>query len=160
MPFTFVIVALAALALAACWALWRRPRLRRQLSLTRLLDLADEVEDLLNRSQQRMTAMQALLQRVPSDIGAVAQASLDKDLPILEAKRDVLQHRLWIQKHGDSASQSELDTACEALDRARTRIGNQLAELDRAGAELAHATDAADTAAQREPPTLRRPPAG
>ena len=158
MPLPLILILVAALAWLAYWLGFRQPRRRRQLALNRLLDLADEVERLLNLSQKRMGLVQSLLQRVPSDIGAVAQASLDKDLPILEAKRDVLQHRLWIQKHGDSASQAELDTACEALDRARVRIGSQLAELERAGADLADATEGTDTAALREPPTLRRRP--
>ncbi len=158
MLLSLTLIVIAGLAWLVFWFGFRRPRLRRQLALNRLLDLADEVENLLNLSQKRMAAMQSLLQRVPQDIGAVAQASLDKDLPILEAKRDVLQHRLWIQKHGDSASQVELDAACEALDRARVRIGSQVSELERAGADLADATEGTDVAALREPPTLRRRP--
>jgi len=146
----------AAVGLSFLWV--RHLQTRRQKSLTRLLDLADEVERLLNRTQERMTAMQPLVERVPADIGAVAQASLGSNLPIREAKRDVLQHRLWIQKHGLTASQSEIDTACEALDRARARIASQLEELENAGADLARATEAANEAAQREPATLRRNP--
>jgi len=146
----------AAIGLSFLWV--RHLQTRRQKSLTRLLDLADEVERLLNRTQERMTAMQPLVERVPADIGAVAQASLGSSLPIREAKRDVLQHRLWIQKHGLTAGQAEIDTACEALDRARTRIASQLEELENAGADLARATEAANEAAQREPATLRRNP--
>jgi hypothetical protein len=82
-----------------------------------MLDLADEVERLLDRSQERMAAMRPLVERVPADIAATAQASLEGSLPIREAKRDVLQHRLWIQQHGGSASQDELDKACAALER-------------------------------------------
>ena len=146
----------AVVCLPFLW--YRHVQARRQKSLTRLLDLADEVERLLNRTQERMTAMQPLVERVPADIGAVAQASLGSSLPIREAKRDVLQHRLWIQKHGLTAGQAEIDTACEALDRARTRIASQLEELENAGADLARATEAANEAAQREPATLRRNP--
>lgn len=158
MPSLLIVSLVVAVVWLVFWLLVRRPQVRRRESLARLLDLADEVEGLLTTSQKHMGALQSLLQRVPSDIGAVAQASLEQDLPILEAKRDVLQHRLWIQKHGLTASQAELDAACEALDRARERIGGQLAALESAGADLASATAAADAAALREPPTLRRQP--
>lgn len=147
---------LLAIALPLWW--WRHRRRLRQDTLSRMLDLADEVERLLNRSQERMAALRPLVQRVPSDIAAHAQASLESSLPIREAKRDVLQHRLWIQKHGDSASQSELEQARDALDRVRGRLGGQLAELENVGSDLAQATDAAAEAALREPPTLRRKP--
>ena len=69
-----------------------------------------------------MQAMQAVVGRVPSDIAAVARASLDSTQSIRDAKRDVLQHRLWIQQNAQTARQSELDVACAALDRARARL--------------------------------------
>jgi hypothetical protein len=144
------------LASALLWQAWRHGRRRR--ALVRLLDLADAVEALLDRSQRRMSALRDVVDRVPSDIGAVAQASLESTLPIREAKRDVLQHRLWIQKNGATATLSELADACAALERAKARLGSELDELDRAGADLAAATDAAAEAARREPPTLRRSP--
>lgn len=147
---------LLTIALAVGW--YGRKSRRRQSTLTRMLDLADDVERLLDRSQERMASLQSVVGRVPSDIGAVAQASLESSLPIREAKRDVLQHRLWIQKHAQTASQHELDEACAALDRVRQRLGGQLDELERAGAELASATAAAAEAAQREPAALRRHP--
>jgi dsRNA-specific ribonuclease len=179
----FVLTGLFLTALAA-WVVWRRWVLRRrQTTLTRLLDLADAVEALiaaiyidggargvvglvepdavealLNRSQARMTALQALVTRVPADIGAVAQASLESHLPIREAKRDVLQHRLWIQQNSASARQDQLDIACAALERARQKLSRQLESLENAGAELAIATQAATEAAKREPPALRRDP--
>lgn len=148
------------LLLAVLAPLWWRQRRhwRRQRTLTRMLDLADEVETLLNRSQERMAALRPLVQRVPADIAGDAQASLESSLPIREAKRDVLQHRLWIQKHGESAVQSELDQACAALDRVRARLDVQLMELENVGNDLASATDAAAEAALREPSTLRRKP--
>ena len=114
----FLVVALPV------WLMYRK-RALRQTTLARMLDLADDVERLLNRSQERMAALRPLVQRVPADIAAEAQASLESSLPIREAKRDVLQHRLWIQKHGDSARQQELDQACAALARVReTSMGN------------------------------------
>lgn len=148
------------LLLAVITPIWwsQRKRWRRQRTLSRMLDLADEVEVLLNRSQERMAALRPLVQRVPADIAADAQASLESSLPIREAKRDVLQHRLWIQKHGDTAVQIELDQACAALDRVRARLDVQVMELDNVGNDLASATDAAAAAALREPAALRRNP--
>ena len=154
---SILLTGLIALFVAApVWWFSRKGRLRQK-TLSRMLDLADEVERLLNRSQERMNALRPLVQRVPADIAAEAQASLESSLPIREAKRDVLQHRLWIQKHGDSASQQELDQACAALERARERLDGQLVELENVGSDLASATQAAAEAALREPPTLRRP---
>ncbi len=154
------IALIALLALAGAVFLWwlPRPRIRRQRTLTRMLDLADEVEALLDRSQQRMDSLRPLVQRVPADIAAEADASLSNSLPIREAKRDVLQHRLWIQKHAASASQAELDQACAALTRVHERLDQQLLALDKVGSDLASATEAAAAAALREPPGLRRQP--
>ena len=146
----------AAVAVVLAWRIGRGRR--RELTLVRLLDLADELESLLDRSQQRMVSLQAVVGRVPADIAAVARASLDGTGPIRDAKRDLLQHRLWIQQHGTQAPQKELDAACAALDRARTRLADQLDALERAGAELAEATEASAEAALREPPALRRGP--
>lgn len=150
------IVLLLAIALPYWW--WRRKQLARQRSLRRLLDLADAMELVLDRSQQRMNALHGLVNRVPNDIAAVALNSLESTPPIRDAKRDLLQHRLWIQKHGDDASLAALDTACAALQRASDRLSQQLDQLESAGSALAQATDAASTAAQREPAALRRMP--
>ena len=158
MPTLIVLAGAVALLLALPLTWWLVRSRRRERSLVRLLDLADEMQGLLDRSQERMHAMQAVVGRVPSDIAAVAHASLDSTQSIRDAKRDVLQHRLWIQKHGETARQAELDTACAALDRARAKLSTQLEELERAGAELAQATEASAQAARREPPTLRRDP--
>ncbi len=155
LPFLILGLVLLALIFVLGWQQWQHHR-RRQ-TLIRLLDLADAVEALLDRTQRRMTSLRTLVDRVPTDIAAVAQASLDSGLPIREAKRDVLQHRLWIQKNGGSASQAELDEACAALERVLSRLGGQLEELEKAGADLASLTEAATEAARREPPTLRRP---
>ncbi|HMB42998.1 MAG TPA: hypothetical protein VKM00_03860 [Luteimonas sp.] len=145
-----------AIALTYVWRRWRM--LARQNSLRRLLDLADAMEAVLDRSQERMSALHGLVNRVPNDIAAVALTSLEGNLPIREAKRDVLQHRLWIKQHGATASLQELETACAALQRARDRLAQQLDELENAGSALARATDAADEAARREPAALRRKP--
>jgi hypothetical protein len=158
MPDFLILAGLAALVLALPLLWWLLRTRRRDRSLVRLLDLADEVQGLLDRSQERMQAMQAVVGRVPADIAAVAHASLDGSQAIRDGKRDVLQHRLWIQQNANTARQAELDAACAALDRARTRLSDRLEALERAGAELAEATQASAEAARREPATLRRAP--
>jgi len=160
MLISLLLAALVVLAIPLPILLRYRARMRRQLTLSRMLDLADEVEALLDRSQQRMAAMRPLAERVPADIAAEAAASLQGALPIREAKRDVLQHRLWIQQNSDSAEQVELDKACAALARVRDRLNAQISELEHVGSDLASATNAAAEAALREPPTLRRNPEG
>ena len=158
MPESLIVAGAVALALVVPLLWWTARSRRRERCLVRLLDLADEVQALLDRSQERMQAMQAVVGRVASDIAAVAHASLDSTPSIRDAKRDVLQHRLWIQQNAESARQSELDAACAALERARNKLATQLEELERAGAELAQATEASAEAARREPATLRRDP--
>jgi hypothetical protein len=155
--FPTLLIGLVFLAIVVPMLLSHRVRLRRQRTLARMLDLADEVERLLDRSQEKMAAMRPLVQRIPADIAAEAKASLESSLPIREAKRDVLQHRLWIQQHGGSAGQAELDRACAALARVSERLQGQLLELETVGSDLASVTEAAAEAARREPPTLRRP---
>ncbi len=154
---TLITLGLAGLVLAVALLWWIMRGRRRDRSLVRLLDLADDMEGLLDRSQVHMQGLQTVVGRVPADMAAVARASLDSALPVREAKRDLLQHRLWIKHHGQQARQAELDAACAALERARERLAGGLAELERAGAELAEATEANELAAEREPPTLRRP---
>lgn len=140
--------------------LWRRQRwLQRRQRLLGLLDLCDSLESLLDRSQLHMQELQAVVGRVPSDIGAVAASALETGLPVREAKRDVLQHRLWIQQQGETASLAALERARLALERSQARLASQLRALESAGAELANATAASEELARREPPTLRRPPA-
>jgi hypothetical protein len=149
-----VIVAFAAIALVA-WIPFHRAA-SRQRALIRLLQGADQLERLLLTTRERMNAMQDVVGRVPSDIGAVARASLDADQRVQQALRDLLEHRLWISKHGASASLSELKEAEQAMARARDAIASQLARLESAGAELDGATQAALEQAAREPPALRR----
>ena len=158
MLISLLLAGLVVLAIATPVLLRHRAALRRQRTLSRMLDLADEVEALLDRSAERMAAMKPLVQRIPADIAAAANASLQGSLPIREAKRDVLQHRLWIQQNGASADQAELDRALAALARVRERLDGQRAELENVGSDLATVTEAAAEAARREPPTLRRSP--
>ena len=149
---------LLGLIVTVAFFLWehRKKAKRRSDGLFRLLDLADDMERLLNLSQKRMQAMQAVVGRVPSDIGAIASAALDSSEKIKAVKRDLLQHRLWIQQHSETASQQEIDDACTALTRSRDRIAEQLNALENAGADLLQATESTEQAAEREPARLRR----
>jgi phosphoenolpyruvate-protein kinase (PTS system EI component) len=139
----------------ALWVRSKAKQQRRSEALTRLLDLADEMEALLNASQKKMQAMQTVVERVPSDIGALANASLDSNDKILAVKRDLLQHRLWIQQNSQTATQAEIDQACAALQRARDRIAEQIQALDAAGIDLVEAT-AGNELGEREPASLKR----
>ncbi len=150
-----ILLGLIVLVSLVLWQ-YRKKAKRRSVGLFRLLDLADDMERLLNLSQKRMQAMQAVVGRVPSDIGAIASAALDSSEKIKAVKRDLLQHRLWIQQHSETASQQEIDDACTALTRSRDRIAEQLNALENAGADLLQATESTEQAAEREPASLRR----
>lgn len=152
--FQIVIIALAALTLLAAYL--RQRSVRRERSLRHLLDQADALEQLLHRTRERMGEMRQVVDRVPSDIAVEAHASLDAETPVQQGLRDVLEHRLWISRHGMEASQKELDAACTALDRAHANISRQLELLESAGAELADVTRAALEQAAREPAGLTR----
>lgn len=138
---------LAGSLTAAAWA-WRQRRAQRhQHSIRGLLDLADEMERLLYRLRRRMQRVQDVVERVPADIGAAAHASLERDELIDSALKDLLEHRLWIQRCGGTASADELDRAHRALSDAKTRIGHELSRLERAGHALEQAADAASAEA-------------
>lgn len=151
LAFVFVLGLFALLAWGLRWLGGRRER-----ALRRLLDRADALEKLLHTTRERMASMREVVQRVPSDIGAVAQASLDADGLVQPALRNLLEHRMWISQKGLTASTAELEAASKALERAHTTIAGQLARLENAGAELADVTQAAVEQAAREPAALKR----
>ena len=155
--FPAIAIALVAFALpAAGVAIFYRGRRVRERRLRELLDLADAVQILLARASERMTAWRSVVGRLAGDLGSGAQQALDGEPLIREAKRDLLQHRLWIQSNGLRATRLELDDARAALQRAHNRLAEQLAALESAGDALTQATDAAHEAALREPASLRR----
>jgi hypothetical protein len=151
LAFIFVLGLFALLAGALRWLGGRRER-----ALRRLLDRADALEQLLHTTRERMASMREVVQRVPSDIGAVATASLDAQAIVQPALKNLLEHRMWISQHGMTASTVELDTAAAALQRAHASIADQLARLENAGAALASATQASLEQAAREPAALKR----
>ena len=151
-----VLLGVIAVLSGVAWLRVSAQRRRRQRTLTRIMDDADAVETLLRRTREKMGAMQSVVGRMPADIAADARASLDSDERLKAGFRDLLQHRMWLQQNVETASQSALDEAAAALERARARIAGELDRLDNAGAELDSATGAAIQAAVREPPALRR----
>ena len=156
-PLVLLLVPAVLIGGSALYYAARRARERR---LRELLDLADAVQALLATASERMTAWRGVVGRLAGDLGSGAQRALDGEPLIREAKRDLLQHRLWIQSSGLSASKAELAEAHAALKRARDRLAEQLSALESAGDALAQATDAAHEAARREPASLRRPAGG
>lgn len=151
LAFVFVLGLFVLLAWSLRWFTGRRER-----ALRHLLDRADALEQLLHTTRDRMAAMRQVVQRVPSDIGAVAHASLDAQDLVQQALRNVLEHRMWIAQKGLTAPKAELDAAAAALERAHAAIADQLARLENAGAELADATQASIEQAAREPAALKR----
>ena len=148
---------LVALVAVGIFMFYRGRRVRER-RLRALLDLADAVQAQLALAGDRMAAWRGTVGRLAGDLGSGAQQALDGEPLIREAKRDLLQHRLWIQSHGLTATRTELEVAHAALQRAHDRLAEQLAALESAGDALTQATDAAHEAARREPATLRRAP--
>jgi methyl-accepting chemotaxis protein len=151
LAFVFVLGVLTLLAWALRWFAGARER-----ALRRLLDRADALEKLLKDTRDRMASMRQVVQRVPSDIGAVAHASLDTNELVQQALRNLLEHRMWIAQKGLTAPKAELDAASAALERAHANIADQLQRLENAGAELADVTQASVEQAAREPAALKR----
>ncbi len=142
---SLLLALLAAAGLAFAFLLLRaRARRRHERRLKEVLDLADAVQGLLETAGQRMDAWNG------------AQRALDGQPLVREAKRDLLQHRLWLQARGLAATPAELEAALAALRRVQARLAGELAALEDAGAALTEATGAAQEAARREPPALRR----
>lgn len=134
--------------------LWRARSRHR--AFVRMLDNADALEKVLHQARDRMQAMRKVVGRVAPDIGADAQASLDAEPQVQQGLRNVLEHRLWIAKHAETATVAELRQAATALERSHAQIAVQLGQLERAGAELDKAARAVAEQEAREPAALRR----
>ncbi len=138
-----------ALVAAAFFAVGWRKHSHRSLQRA-LVDGADELEISLQRCRERMAELKQMLGRLPSEMAANANASLDARDAFQVALREVLAHRLWIRDHAAQATLSELRTAHEALASSKRSVDVQLARLDIVRGEL---TDAYASAS-----TLRKPP--
>lgn len=106
------VIVVAALALA--WRVLRRGS-PRQRAFTRLLDAAD--------------ALEARLRTAKAEIEAITG---DEDESVRAALQEMLRQRLWLQQHGETASIQTLDELRASIDQARSRIDQQLIEVERA----------------------------
>ncbi len=106
---------------------------RRTHALRSLMEHADRLEKDLIECRTRLKQAHAVMSATSGAPGAAeteARQAVDSGL------RSLLQHRLWIRDHAETASQQELDTAIEALHQARQRMEPQLAALGRAQRDL------------------------
>ncbi len=138
----FSLILLALLALI--WITRHLLAQRRARILGELLDQIDELERVLGECRSRMGAVTQVVHRTPSDINFSALASLDADSKLRLAFRDILEHRLWIQRHGREARLRELHAALVAVRRSHEQLSMQLGRLTAAGAALEAACDASD----------------
>lgn len=125
-----IAVLVSVLAIAAIISLlhFRRLHLRHD-ALCRLLDHADRLEADLKECRKRLDRAHAVLETKPGQPvagEAGAREAVDAGL------RSLLEHRLWIRDHSPQASQKELDSAVDALTRARAQLEPQLRALDQA----------------------------
>ncbi|NKZ37692.1 MULTISPECIES: hypothetical protein [Oleiagrimonas] len=106
---------------------------RRTRTLEALLDNADRLESDLKECRQRLNQAHAVMSLSPTTPSAnenEARQAVDSGL------RSLLQHRLWIRDHAETATQKQLDEAVDALKQARRQMEPQLAALGRAQRDL------------------------
>ncbi len=137
---SYLIATVVSLALA-CLGLWLRARSfrRRENAMRELLDGADALEAQIHDYKSRMLRLKGVLNQLPSDMSAPAVAKIDPESQVQTALREVLAHRLWIQREGASATQSALDVAVAAIQRSRDSLATQLALLDEVSEQLQQA---------------------
>lgn len=126
------LIALISLLLAgSLFVAWRERRWRRRdQALRHLVDGADTLEGQLLNCRERMQTLRGMLVDLPEEMTGDADEALAADHKVQAALRDLLQHRLWIQQHGATARQQELDTAVAALDQSRRSMDRQLRRLE------------------------------
>lgn len=136
-----LIVALTLATLVVVWLLWRLLQLRRrQDHLHRIMDSADALERELHACRERMQTMHRWVSTLPSTITSQALASLNLDPLVQKALRDLLQQRLWLRDHGDTAPLSQLRRTREDMERSRRTLAENMDKLEAAGEELAAAS--------------------
>lgn len=116
-PVTFplLLLVVAAVIVASLLLLRRAPN-RRQRAMRELLDAAD--------------ALEARLRTARAEIEAVA-GEQDDD-PVGVAMREMLRQRVWLRDHGEQADVGQLIEVRDSIDEARTRIEQQLSQVERA----------------------------
>lgn len=118
-PFLLTLLVAAVVVSAAALLLRRVPAKRRR-AMRELLDSAD--------------ALEARLRAARVEIAAVVGDDAD---PVRDAMREMLRQRLWLRDHGKSASFEQLTEVRVSIDAARTRIEQQLTQIQRARSPLA-----------------------
>ena len=147
------ILATAALLLAVIlwfgWQLWQMRR-RTQLIMN-MLDDADGVEARLITCREKMKTIGAMLGRLPADITASARATLDSETGIQNALKIVLQHRLWIREHANTAAITKLVEVAATIRRSLEELNLQISRLDSVGGELQAAYERSDAVMSGQP---------
>ncbi len=118
-PFIFTFIVVVSVAFVALLA--RRVPAKRRHAMRELLDSAD--------------ALEARLRAARAEIEAVIGE--DAEDPIRDAMREMLRQRLWLRDHGKAASFEQLTEVRASIDIARSRIEQQLLQIERARAPLA-----------------------
>ncbi len=153
------ILATAALLLAVIlwfgWQLWQMRR-RTQLIMN-MLDDADGVEARLITCREKMKTIGAMLGRLPADITASARATLDSETGIQNALKIVLQHRLWIREHANTAAITKLAEVAATIRRSLEELNLQISRLDSVGGELQAAYERSDAVMSGQPLDVLKP---
>lgn len=118
---TLLLLSLAALAALAVSLGLRYFPSRRERAVRELLDAADALE-------ARLRLARAEIEAVAGDEG--------RD-PVADAMREMLRQRLWLRDHGRQASVAQLAEVRTSIDEARSRIDQQLNQIEQARAPLA-----------------------
>jgi len=120
--FQTLLVLLAVLALSSLAAafLFRRGPSRRQRAVRELLDAADALESRLRAARAEIEAV----------------AGEDRADAVADALREMLRQRLWLRDHGTTASLEQLAVVRSSIDAARSRIDQQLKQIERARAPV------------------------
>lgn len=116
----FILILLAIGVIAATVALLRRAPAKRRVAMREVLDSADALET-------RLRAARAEIAAIVGD---------DAEDPIRDAMREMLRQRLWLRDHGKAASIEQLVEVRATIDAARTRIEQQLLQIERARSAL------------------------
>ena len=127
----FILMILGGLLVAlVCWSGLRYWNQHRRITvLGRLLDDVDQIEIRLNECRERMQGLHGMLERLPADITTQARSSLDSEADFQNARRLVLQQRLWLRDHSASADLATLKQVAESVRRSLLQLDQQLQRL-------------------------------
>ena len=144
-----ILILAAAFSVLLFAGLRQRRWSQRARTMRRLLDGADALETQLLECRARMQQLKSMLVELPEEMSADAKSALTADDKVQAGLRDLLAHRLWIKQHAASASSSELEAACTAIEQSYQVMASQLTRLDAITGELAAAQSSAGSLAPR-----------